>query len=828
MSQRVADLLTRMTLEEKVSMLAGIDAWRTRRIDRLGIPSIKMTDGPHGTRTMSDEDPNATLAGNCYPTGSALAATWDTELVGQVAAAIGEETREKGCAILLGPCVNIHRSPLGGRNFESLSEDPYLAARLALAYVNGVQSQGVGVSVKHFALNNSEFERFTISSEASERTIREIYLPAFRAAVVEGRAWTVMCSYNRINGSYASENTRFLTEILKQEWGFEGFVVSDWGAVHSTIPAINSGLDMEMPGPPRFFGEALVKAIRAGEVSEARINDAVRRILSVIERSGAFERPITLSEASSDTPERRRLARWGAAQAVVLLRNDGDLLPINRSQVKSIAVIGPNAALARIQGSGSSRVTPYYAVTPLEGIRAQCGDAITVRHEPGCRNDRLTPPLDCTCLRPDKGEGPGLTGRYFNNNDLAGKPILTRRDDRFVLRWGGRATSPGPGVSAEEFSVRWTGWFIAPETGTYRFGLLTDGLARVFVDDRLLVSKWDDPVTMADLEGRGERTAAIEMEKDKAYSIRIEYRKNPTWPLPMRRLRVGCEMPELEETLELAAHAAAASDVAIVIVGTSEEWESEGFDRESMELPGAQVDLIRVVAQANPKTVVILNAGSPVMMTDWLEEVPAALQAWFSGQEGGNAIADVLFGEVNPSGKLPMTLPRRIEDNPAFVNYPGESGEVYYGEGIFVGYRYYDAKKVEPLFPFGHGLSYTTFDYGNLRLPAEAEMDESLTVSVDVSNTGQRQGREVVQLYVRDIVSRLARPPKELKGFAKVGLKPGETKTVSFTLGKDALSFYDPDVPGWVAEPGEFEVQVGSSSRDIRVCGAFTLKPDRA
>ena len=822
MEGRLEDLLGRMTLEEKVSMLAGTDPWHTKGIERLGIPPVKMTDGPHGTRTMPDDDPSDTIPATCFPTGSAMGATWNTELIKRVGIALAEETIAMGCHIVLGPCVNIHRSPLGGRNFESFSEDPYLAARMAVAHISGVQSRNVGTSIKHFALNNSEFERFTISSEASERAIREIYFPAFEAAVREAQPWTVMSSYNRINGVSASENRWLLTGVLKDEWGFEGFVVSDWGGVYNLVPAANSGLDMEMPGPARFFGEALVEAVKEGRVGQEVIDNMVCRILRIVEKSGAFEEVRSLSLEDSDTPEHRALARETASEAIVLLKNDRELLPLKREQLTSIAVIGPNATEVGIEGSGSSRVRPNYTVTPLEGFTRLCGDSIQVRHEIGCRYNRLTLELNAQHLIPASREGCGLTGEYFNNNDLSGDPVLTRVDSRFALRWRS-GVFPVPGIDRDDFSIRWTGSFLAPESGDYRFGLLTDGFGRIYVDDQLVVEKWSGEAE-EDLFLRGERTGTFRIEAGKSYAVKIEYWWNPERAWPFRRIRLGCETPLPGNPIARAADAAACSDVALVFVGTTEEYESEGFDRESMDLPGAQTELIEAVARANKNTIVVLNTGAVVSMDGWIDRVPAVLETWFAGQECGNAIADIIFGKANPSGKLPETFPRRIEDNPAFVNYPGENGRVLYGEGIFVGYRYYDTKKIEPLFPFGYGLSYTTFEYGKLTIPSEVVVDDDLTVSIDITNTGKREGKEVVQLYIRDIESSLVRPHKELKGFTKVSLKPGETRTVSFALGQRDLSFYDPDRQDWVAEPGGFEVLVGSSSRDIRATGSFTLK----
>jgi beta-glucosidase len=667
MSPKIESLLKQMTLEEKVSLLAGVDFWHTRIIERLGIPAIKVTDGPHGARTMDDADPKRTIPATCFPTGVTLAATWNTDLINRVGAALGEETRARGCAVLLGPCVNIHRSPLSGRNFESYSEDPYLSSRMTVAIVKGIQSKKVGACVKHYTLNNSEFERMTISSEVDERTKREIYFPSFEKAVKEAGTWSIMCSYNRIDGVHASENHRVLTEILKEEWGFEGLVMSDWYATHSTGPAANAGLDLEMPGPAQFFNEKLVKAVNAGEVDIKIIDDKVRRILGLMINTGALDGGIPSPKEVKDFPAHRRLAREAAEEAIVLLKNDKDVLPLDKNKLKTIAVIGLNAATATIQGGGSAQVTPYYKVALLDALKNLCGEKIKIVYEPG--------------------------------------------------------------------------YDVAP---------------------------------------------------------------NP-------------------DHLNKAIKAAADADVAIVFAGLNEKQESEGFDRKNMDLPPEQNEVIAKVAKANPKTIVVLNNGSPVTMP-WINDVSAVIEAFFPGQECGNAIVNVLFGLVNPSGKLPGTFPVRYPDNPAFPNYPGADGKVVYGEGIFVGYRHYDAKNVVPLFAFGHGLSYTSFEYGNLKIsPAKAKAKDKIKVNLEVKNIGKVEGKEVVQVYVADVAASVLRPPKELKAFTKVDLKPGAMKKVEFVLSEQAFAFYDVNKKDWVVEPGEFEILVGSSSRDIRVKGKVSL-----
>jgi len=820
MKERIEALLKQMTLEEKVSMLGGADAWHTQPVERLGIPTIKMTDGPNGARGGSFRGDGTSA---CFPVGIALASTWDTELVGRVGAALGEETKTKGAHILLAPTVNIHRHPLGGRHFECYSEDPYLTARLAVAYIKGVQSQNVGTSIKHFVCNDSEFERMTISSEVGERVLREIYLPPFRAAVKEAQPWTVMAAYNKVNGTFASEHSYFLTDILKEEWGFEGFVVSDWTAVKSTVPAANAGMDLEMPGPPRFLDDKLVQAVKDGLVSEEVIDDKVRRILGVIVKTGTFEHPERVPETSVDKPEHRRLAREAAAEAIVLLKNERNVLPLNVDEIKSLAVIGPNANVARVHGGGSARVNPHYAVTPLEGITQRCGDAVRIVYEQGCANHKMTPLISPKYLSPSGNrEGQGLAVEFFNSFDLSGEPVLTKVDQEIDFFWFGEFS---PQVNHEEFSARWTGKFTAPESGTYTFSLTSAGLSRLYVDGQEVIDNWTEQTRGEAYFGAGtaEVLAEVALTAGQVCELGVEYSKQSAPALAA--IRLGCLLPVTGDPIAQAVELAAKSDVALVFAGLSDEWESEGYDRADMELPGKQVELIEKVATANENTVVILNTGAPVTMTGWIDQVAAVVEAWYPGQECGNGIADVLFGDVNPSGKLPTTFPRRLQDTPAYVNYPGENGQVLYGEGLFVGYRYYDRKKIEPLFPFGYGLSYTTFEYSNLTLSApEYDLDDEIQIAVDVKNTGTCAGKEVVQLYVRDVESRLVRPEKELKAFQKVALQPGETKTVHFTLDSEALSFYDPKQKQWVAEAGAFQVLVGSSSRDIRAKDSFTLK----
>ena len=820
MEARIEALLAQMTLEEKVSLTAGASMWHTTAVERLGIPAIKVTDGPNGARGgYFFGGPSSA----CFPVGIALASTWNTALVERVGMALGEETKSKGAHVLLGPTVNIHRSPLNGRNFECYSEDPYLSARIAVAYIKGVQSQNVGACIKHYVCNDSEFERQTISSEVRERALREIYLPPFRAAVEEAGVWSVMGAYNKINGVYACENRYTLTEILKGEWGFEGIVISDWFGTKSGVDSANNGLDLEMPGPAQWMGEKLLQAVREGLVSEAVIDDKVRRLLRVVFKSGAMDDPEARPEAAVDRPEHRKLIREAAAEGIVLLKNARGVLPLDPQRVRKLAVIGPNAKAARVQGGGSARVTPHYTVTPFEGITSRAGDAMQIAYALGCTNHKLLPLIDNAALSPVGDDGArGFQVVFFNNLELSGAPVARATHPQSAILWAGKLPAA---VDKAAFSARMSGRFTAGETGAHAFSLISIGPSRLYLDGEMVIDNWTDWSPGGDAYfgmSNPERIYAVEMQAGQSYEIVMEYCKPQ--PTPFSGVRLGHLPPVPADSIARAAALAAESDVALLFVGTSDEWETEGHDRPDMELPGQQAELIEAVAAANPNTVVVLNTGSPISMP-WLDQVAGVVQAWFAGQETGNAIADVLFGDVNPSGRLPQTFPKRLEDNPAYINYPGENGQVHYGEGIFVGYRYYDKKKIDPLFPFGFGLSYTTFSYSNLTLSAaEVEPGEAITVAVDVTNTGDRAGKEVAQLYVRDLAARLSRPEKELKAFAKVMLAPGETHTVTFTLDESALSYYDPAQGGWVAEAGAFEVLVGSSSRHIQATGMFTLK----
>jgi beta-glucosidase len=673
----VEGILAALTLEEKAALCLGSDFWHTAPVERLGVPALMVCDGPHGLRKQPDQADHAGLGGSnpatCFPTACSLASSWNTDLVRRVGEALGRETQAEEVAVLLGPGVNIKRSPLCGRNFEYFSEDPYLSGVLGTAFVQGVQSQGVGTSLKHYAANNQETDRVRVSADVDERTLREIYLPAFERIVTEAQPWTVMCSYNRLNGTHVSQHPWLLTTVLRDEWGFEGVVVSDWGAVHDRVAAVRAGLDLEMPPQLGWSDKALVDAVRAGELDEAVLDVAVTRVLRLVDRALANARPDT----PVDRDAHHALARAAAREGAVLLKNDG-LLPLAPQPGQTVAVLGEFARTPRFQGAGSSQVNPTRVDIPLDELRAAVPDGVEVAFAPG-------------------------------------------------------------------FTLDGTG----------------------------------DPGALAD------------------------------------------------EAVELAGRA----DVVVVFLGLPAAEESEGFDRTHMHLPLPQVELLRAVRRVSRRVAVVLSNGSAVLTSGWQDDADAILECWLSGQATGGAIADLLLGAANPSGRLAETIPVRHEDSPSYLNFPGDSGHVRYGEGVFVGYRGHDKLEQPVSFPFGHGLSYTSFAYDDLAVAvrgSHADGDLRVSVSCRVTNTGDRAGQEVAQLYVHDREASVTRPVRELKGFVKLDLAPGESGTATFELTARDLSFWSETVHGWVLEEGEFRISVGPSSRDLPLGEVVHVEAPRA
>jgi beta-glucosidase len=673
----VVSLIGQLTLEEKASLCLGSDFWHTRSIQRLGIPAIMMSDGPHGLRKQADEADHLGLSGSvpatCFPTASALGSSWDVDLLRDVGEALAREARTQHVGVVLGPGINIKRSPLCGRNFEYFSEDPVISGVLGTAMVEGIQSQGVGASLKHFAANNQETDRLRVSADIDERPLREIYLAGFERVVRQAQPWTVMCAYNKVNEVYASQHRQLLTEVLREEWGFKGLVVSDWGAVHDRVAALAAGLDLEMPPNLGVSDAQIVDAVHAGELDESLVDAAVARVLSLVNRAI----PSGPTQASFDVDAHHGLARSAAQSCAVLLKNVDGILPLRLSAGSQIAVIGEFARTPRYQGAGSSQVNPTRIDVALVELRAGATRGADVSFAPGY--------------------------------------------------------------------------------------------------------------------------AIVKTEEDAAL---------------------------LGEAVELARDA----DTVVVFLGLQAGDESEGFDRTAMDLPANQIALINELATVNPEIVVVLVNGSAVRVADWDHHAKAVLECWLSGQAGGGAIADLLLGVANPSGRLAETLPLRVEDNSSYLNFPGDSGHVRYGEGIFVGYRGYDARNQNVSYPFGHGLSYTTFDYTDLiaRVTGSHEHgDLKISVTCTVTNTGARAGKEVVQVYVGDIQASVTRPVRELKAFAKVSLEAGESTTVACELGSRDLSYWSVKVHDWVLEAGEFEIAAGASSRDLRLTAVVDIAAPR-
>lgn len=787
---RVEAILKKLTLEEKIDLLGGYRDYYTTPIERLGILALRMSDGPMGVRNYGPA--------TAFAAGIGLAATWDIELARRVGRAMGLEARARGVHILLAPGVNIYRVPMNGRNFEYFGEDPFLAAEMTVPFIQGVQAEGVIATVKHYALNNQEFQRFTISAETDERALHEIYLPAFKAAVQRGKVWAVMASYNRIAGVHATENVTLLTEILKKDWGFQGFVMSDWGATHDGVRAALAGLDLEMPSGRFMNRETLLPAVQRGEISEATIDDKVRRMLRALVSMGFLDREQGRPELPLYSAESRQVALAAAREGIVLLQNRDQTLPLDRRSIRSIAVFGPNAHPAVTGGGGSSRVNPFRAISVLDGLIGVAGPGVDVHYIPFEREDVRTIAAQSQFVSGEDGS-PGLKSEYFDNADLLGTPAHMRRDQRINFRWG--SGSPFDGWKTDEFSVRWTGFVAPEETAEYVFFVRCDDGVRLFVNGKLLIDRWQD-------QAAADFNVALKLEKGRLYPIRLEYYERTG----ESEIRFGWRKKP-SRAYEAESALAAKADAAVVCVGFDSSSESEGADR-TFELPPGQKELIQAIARSNKRTIVVINSGGAVDMADWLDDVGAVLEAWYPGQEGGQAVAEILFGDVNPSGKLPASFERRWEDSAAFGNYPGSSGKVIYREGIFVGYRHFDRSEVKPLFPFGHGLTYTRFEYGGLQLEKQGAV---VRVRFQVRNTGSREGAEVAQVYVQDVASSLPRPVKELKGFRRVNLKPGEKKEVSFDLDRSAFVFYDPAAKNWKVEPGEFKILVGSSSSDIRL-----------
>ncbi|ETW83697.1 glycoside hydrolase family 3 protein [Heterobasidion irregulare TC 32-1] len=810
----VEGTLAKLTLPQKIKMLAGLGWWHTEPVPEAGVPSMRMSDGPNGVRGTRFFNG---VPSSCFPSSTGLGSSFDLDLAKEVGEALGDECRAKSSHILLAPTVNTQRSPLGGRGFESFSEDPHLNGTIAAAYINGLQSKGVAATIKHFVANDQEFE--------SERALREIYLKPFQIAIKKANPWALMTAYNRVNGLHVSENPWLIDEILRKEWGFKGMIMSDWTGVYSTAESIKAGVELEMPGPTVMRGKAVERALVGGKLFPSDIDDRVRKILELLKRAHASGIPFDGPEDGVDTPQLRSLLRRAAASAIVLLKNDRSLLPLSGS-IKSIAVIGPNAKQAFTSGGGSARLLETYSVSPLEGIRVAAKElGAEVRYTVGATSHKYLPVLD-GYMKYEGGNGALV--EFWNYEPLDGWVNQLKDGEKCV--W----STPTRGSNCFLIDGIYSASFIPDESGDYEFGLTITGNGNLFVNSERVIDLATDPPAGDAFFGLGTADLRAVVKGLKAGEpVPIEVRlSNASFigrgsPFTCRGgIRLGAvRIVAGDEAIQEAVKMAKESDVAILVVGMNHELESEGFDRPDMKLPGLTDRLVTEVLKANPNTVVVNQSGTPVEMP-WIDEAHTLLQAFYGGNELGNGLSDMLFGKVNPSGKLALTFPKRLEDSPPYPSFgdKGESsGKILYNEGIYVGYRSYDKLSVEPLFPFGFGLSYTTFSYNDLETTS-VSADGTFSVSFTITNTGNFDGSESAQVYISDPASALPRPVKELKGFTKVTLKAGESTKASVVLDREALGYFDERRKAWVAEKGVFEVLVGASSRDIRLKSEVELK----
>mgnify|MGYP001392412167 FL=1 len=794
-------LIQDLTLREKISLMSGFNSWYTNKIDRLGIPSIKMSDGPNGVRG----DSNSGKSSACFPCAISIGSTWDMDLINQLGIALGEEAKVKDVDVLLGPTINIHRHPLGGRHFESFSEDPFLTGKIATEYVKGVQSQDVAACLKHFIGNDTEYERHLVSSNIDEKTLREIYLLPFEMGIKEGNAQVVMSAYNKLNNIYCSSHKELLIDILKDEWGFDGYVVSDWGAALETEENAKGGLDLEMPGPGNVWGDQLFAAVSEGKVEEELIDDKVRRILNIANFSKRFENPTNKPEQSNNSEEHRRLLKKAAASGMVLLKNN-DLLPL-KSNVKNLAIIGPNAKEAQIIGGGSASLKPHYQAHPLEAFQNKLGDHTNISYAKGCHTHKFLPRVNEGFM--DDKEGflvEYFEGSNFDENLLVQEHLI---GNKFWV-FEGFAKDVIAKFERPDISVRFSCAYTPDISGQHEFEIFGIGKARLFIDGEELIDNWTEtsPGEAFFSFSSDSKRALVNLIEGTTYQLEIRYKFEGNFPA----IYIGCQAPDKVNLFDEALEVASAADQVILIVGTNSDWETEGNDRSDFNLPVNQNHLIEEVLRVNPNTLVVLNTGSPVKMP-WADKAEAIMQTWFAGQEFGNALVDIITGEINPSGRLPTSFPKNIEDTPAFNSYPGKDLQMNYDEKLLVGYRWYDKKNIKTLFPFGHGLSYTNFEYSDLEVDVRATNMASCKFSV--RNTGQVAGIETAQCYVSFKTIDDSEPEKTLQGFSKIALNPNDESSIEINLNSRNFSSWNVAKRSWEVRAGSYEILIGSSAENI-------------
>ena len=808
--KNIDQIIKTLTLDEKVSLLSGFNSWYTNKIEKKNIPSIKMSDGPNGVRG----DSNSGKSSACFPCAISIGSTWDLSLIKDIGVALGEEAQAKDVDVLLGPTINIHRHPLGGRHFESFSEDPFLTGKIATNYVQGVQSKNVAACLKHFVGNDTEYERHSISSNIDAQTLREIYLLPFEMGIKEGNAKVVMSAYNKLNNIFCSSHQDLLIKILKKEWGFDGYVVSDWGAALETIENANGGLDLEMPGPSNVWGKALIDAVEASEVSEKLIDDKVKRILTVAEFSNRFQKPQIKAEQAIDQPKHRLLLRKAAADGMVLLKNEGSL-PLKKN-IKKLAVIGPNALEAQIIGGGSASLRPHYQIHPLEAVQERLGHETEILYSKGCHTHKYLPKINEELME----EKDGFLVEYFDGNQFDKNLILEERltGSKFWV-FEGFAKDVISKEERPDISVRFSCTYKPDISGLHEFEIFGIGKCRLLIDGNELIDNWTsmDPGEAFFTFGSASKKGVTNLQKGEAYKIEVQYKFEGSFPA----VYIGCQAPDevdiFQEALETASHA----DDVILIVGTNSDWETEGNDRADFNLPANQNKLIEAILEVNQNTVVVINTGSPIHMP-WEKKAKAIIQTWFAGQEFGNALVDILSGEVNPSGKLPTTFPVKIEDTPAYKNYPGKNLQMNYDEKLLVGHRWYESNSIKPLFCFGHGLSFTSFNYQNLEVTTGS--DFVVTCKFEIQNTGDISGLEIAQCYVGFASPLPGEPYKTLQGFVKEEIGANELKKVEIKLGPRNFSFWSVETNTWQIREGSYQILIGSSSENILLQANINLE----
>ncbi|KAL4907752.1 hypothetical protein BDW74DRAFT_189189 [Aspergillus multicolor] len=822
----VDDLIQKLSLDEKVLLLSGIGRCRTRALEHHGIPSIMTSDGPHGIRTEKFfNQPRAA----CLPSGTAMGATFDRDLIHRIGTLLAAEAKAHGVQLLLAPVVCLQRSPLIGRGFEAFGEDPVLSGTLGGAYIKGLQENGVGACIKHFVAHDQSDNSIEDNIVMTQRTLREVHALSFQIAIRDAEPWAVMTAYHKINGVHCAEDPGLIDGLLRQEWGFRGLVLSDWWGVYSTSEAINAGLDLEMPGPPEWRAKVLALAVHARKVSMEAVDASVRRVLELVNTA----RPIgeeDAEDANANTEEARALIRRLTADSVVLLKNDQNVLPLSGNRNVRYALIGDHWETPALAGGGSSEVEPYYISRPYDAFlevvpRDQVVSAL------GCYSHKFTPLLNCNITQPSSA-APGLLLEFFTRDNTTSEPTYIATTAKTMMNL---ADSFPPGAIPENYFLRIRTTFKAPKTTRYRFGLSVAGKAKLLIDGKEEIDQWTSHPKKTDntpcFNGfTMERFAELDVEQGVSYDLEIqlinENLGDRVGAAPAGGVRLGGhEVVDEDKTIQQAVEVAHGVDFPIILTGLSSDYESEGLDRKSLGLPGRVDELIARVMEANPNTIVITEAGTAIAM-HWADKAPTVLHSWLGGQETGHGIVDVLFGRVNPSGRLPMTFPRCLEDSPAFLNFGKSDVDIVYGEGVFIGHRYHEQLNRPPQFYFGHGLSYTSFEYSGVSVPDIVHADNlPFTVSVTIQNVGQRPGAEVVQVYVRDVECSVQRPKKELKGFKKVYLEAGETTLVSIEFDKYALSFWCQRISRWVAEQGMFEVIVATSGDPAAevLCSTFKL-----